>query len=301
MSVGLAGKMPGKLEIWTEKLEASPELIEFYRRLLRIQSITERRVGIPWLDLNSETINDRLEQGLPLIRFDELDLDWPLLQATFVEVNSAFAKHPKLFGPVPKSLVETRGYHHYLKETVRAWYEMTRLPTAVVPDGVDECLLEDIILATLKPFLAAYSKALASCVDQDRWRRGNCPICGGNPDFAFLDKEYGARWLLCSRCDTEWLFQRLECPYCGNRNQNTLAYFTDDDRLYRLYICEQCTQYLKAIDLRQAKEEVVVPHERLFTLPLDAQARDYGCSRGDKAGAKVKGHASADNCAQAGG
>ena len=285
------GKMLKKLEGWTEKVEASPELVEFYRRLLRIQSIAERRVRIPRLDLNSEAINDRLDQGLPLIRFDELDLDWSLLQATFVEVTSAFAKHPKLFGPVPKSLVETGGHHHYLKEAVRAWYEMTRLPTAVVPDGVDECLLEDIIQATLKPFLVGYSKALLSSVNQERWRRGYCPICGGSPDFAFLDKEYGARWLLCSRCDTEWLFQRLECPYCGNQNQNTLAYFTDDDRLYRLYVCEQCTQYLKAIDLRQAKEEVVVPAERLFTLGIDAQARDYGYG----SGTQMNGYKGTDN------
>ncbi len=135
--MSVAGKMLRKLEGWTEKVEASPELVEFYRRLLRIQSIAERRVGIPRLDLNSEAINDRLEQGLPLIRFDELDLDWSLLQATFVEVTSAFAKHPKLFGPVPKSLVETGGHRHYLKEAVRALYETTRLPTAVVPDGVN--------------------------------------------------------------------------------------------------------------------------------------------------------------------
>ncbi len=273
--MSVAGKMLGKLEEWKEKAEVSPGLVEFYRRLLRIQSIAERRVGIPRLDLNSEAISDRLDHGLPLIGFDELDLDWSLLQTTFAEVTSAFAKHPKLFGPVPKSLVET-GSHHYLRKAVRAWYEATRLPSAVVPDGVDECLLEDIIQATLKPFLVGYSKALLSSVNQERWRRGYCPICRGSPDFAFLDKKYGARWLLCSRCDTEWLFQRLECPYCGNQNQNTLAYFTDDDRLYRLYVCEQCTQYLKAIDLRQAKEEVIMLAERLFTLGIDAQARDYG-------------------------
>ncbi len=287
MSVGVAGKMLRKLEGWTEKVEASPELIEFYRRLLRIQSIAERRVGIPRLDLNSEAINDRLEQGLPLIRFDELDLNWSLLQATFVEVTSAFAKHPKLFGPIPKSLVETGGHHHYLKEAVRAWYEMTRLPTAMVPDGVNECLLEDIIQATLKPFLVGYSKARLSSVNQERWRRGYCPICGGSADFAFLDKECGARWLLCSRCDTEWLFQRLECPYCGNQNQNALAYFTDDEGVYRLYVCEQCTQYLKTIDLRQAKEEIEIPLERLFTLGIDMQAREYGYG-GDKPGSRVE-------------
>lgn len=288
MSVGVAGKMLKKLEGWTEKVEASPELVEFYRRLLRIQSIAERRVGMPQLDLNSEDISDRLDQGLPLIGFDELDLDWSLLQATFVKVTSAFAKHPKLFAPVPKSLVEIGGHHHYLKEAVRAWYKMTRLPTAVVPDGVDKCLLEDIIQATLKPFLVGYSKALLSSVNQERWRRGYCPICGGSPDFAFLDKKYGARWLLCSRCDTEWLFQRLECPYCGTRDQNALSYFTDDKGLYRLYVCENCKHYLKTIDLREAASEVLLPLERLYTLDIDRQAEENGYSpAGIKEGARA--------------
>ncbi len=287
MTVGVVGRTLKKLEGWTGKVEAPPELTDFYLRLLRIQSIAERRVGIPRLDLNSAAISDRLEHGLPLIRFDELDLDWPLLQATFVEVTSAFAKHPDLFGPVPSNLVETEG-HHYLKEAVRAWYEMTKLATAVVPLGVNERLLEAIIQATLKPFLTGYSKALLSSVNQEHWRRSYCPICGGSPDFAFLNKETGARWLLCSRCDTEWLFQRLECPYCGNQNQNTLAYFTGNDGLYRLYICNQCKQYLKTIDLRQAKEEIEIPLERLFTLGIDIQAREYGYG-GSKFGADING------------
>lgn len=280
MGKGVDSKVSGKLKRWAEKVEASPELVEFYRRLLRIQSIAERRVRIPRLDLNSGAISDRLDQGLPLIGVDELALDWSLLKDILAEVTATFADYPDLFGPVPKSLVETGSHHHYLRKAVRAWYEATRLPMAVVPDGVDECLLEDIIQATLKPFLVGYSKALRSSVNQERWRRGYCPICGGNPDFAFLDKERGARWLLCSRCDTEWLFQRLECPYCGNQNQNTLAYFTDDEGLYRLYVCEHCKQYLKTIDLRQAKEEIEIPLERLFTLGIDMQAREYGYGGG---------------------
>ena len=269
------GKILHRLKEWKEKAEVSPDVVEFYRRLLRIQSEVERCVGTPTPGLNSETISVRLEHGLPLIQFDELDLDWSLLQTTFVKVTSTFAMYPKLFGAVPKSLVEA-GENHYLKEAVRAWYEMTRLPTAGVPVDVNESLLENIIQPTLKPFLAGYSKALLSSVNQESWRRSYCPICGGSPDFAFLNKEYGARWLLCSRCDTEWLFQRLECPYCGNQNQNTLAYFTDDNGLYRLYVCEQCKQYLKAIDLRHAKEETWIPLERLFTIGIDVKAREYG-------------------------
>jgi len=120
-------------------------------------------------------------------------------------------------------------------------------------------------------------------VDQERWRRQYCPVCGGPPDFAYLDKDAGARWLLCSRCDAEWLFQRLQCPYCGSQDQSALAYFTDDEGLYRLYVCEQCKRYLKAIDLRQTESEILLPLERLLTFELDVQARGKGYRPGSQA------------------
>jgi len=277
-----------KLEEWKEKEEVDPKFIEFYQRLLRIQSRAEQRIGIPQLSLSSEAISERIEHGLPLIGFDELALDWSLLQDIFVEVTEAFATYPELFGEFPQSLKEPEPCPPLAKETAKAWFEGARLLSLMEVDEVSEHLLEAIIHATLNPFLVSYSKALLGLVNQERWRRGYCPICGGNPDFAFLDKERGARWLLCSRCDAEWLFQRLECPYCGTQDQDALAYFTDDEGLYRLYVCERCKRYLKALDLRQAKSEVLLPLERLFTFDIDAQAQEYGYSPCDRTYTRVK-------------
>ncbi len=286
MTAGKDSEILKRLEEWGGKGECSPEFLEFYQRLLRIQSKTEQHLNIPKPSLSSETINERIEHGLPLIEFDELALDWSTLQDIFAEVTATFADYPELFGEVPQSLREPR--LTLTKEMARAWFEGVGLSSLGMINNANEALLEGIIHATLKPFLVSQAKALFNFVGQERWRRGYCPICGGSPDFAYLEKEYGARWLLCSRCDTEWLFQRLECPYCGTKDQNALAYYTDDEGLYRLYVCEQCKQYLKAIDLRQAKSEVLLPLERLFTLHVDRQAQEYGYSPCGKARAKVK-------------
>ena len=105
-------------------------------------------------------------------------------------------------------------------------------------------------------------------------------MCGNKPDFSFLDKEMGMRWLLCSHCDTKWIFQRLQCPYCGTQNQDALAYFTDDKGVYRLYVCEQCHKYIKTIDLRHTGPEVLLPLERILTLDMDRQAQDKGYQAG---------------------
>ena len=82
------------------------------------------------------------------------------------------------------------------------------------------------------------------------------------------------------RCDAQWLFQRLECPFCGNKDQKQLAYLTDDNGIYRVYLCEECKGYLKSIDLRNADSEVILPLEWVATLDLDIQACESGYSAG---------------------
>ncbi|MFC1892816.1 hypothetical protein ACFLYR_02095 [Chloroflexota bacterium] len=65
--------------------------------------------------------------------------------------------------------------------------------------------------------------------------------------------------------------------------------------LYRLYVCEQCKQYLKATDLRRATGEIIIPLERLFTLGIDAQAREYGYGHDGKPGTGRKGYQDTEN------
>ena len=264
-----------RLEEEGKKESFDPKFLEFYQSLLRTQTLFEQRLDKPKPSLSDKAARERLENGLPLISFNKLTLDWSLLQEVFNEVTATFADFPELFGEIPQNLKEV-SEATLIKKAVKGWFEEAKLPDTIADSEVNRHLLEAIIHATLRPFLTSQAKALLGFVKQEHWRRSYCPICGGSPDFAFLDKEIGARWLLCSRCDTEWLFQRLECPYCGNNDQNTLAYFTDDKGLYRLYVCEQCHTYIKAIDLRHAPSEVLLPLERIITIDIDRQGQEKG-------------------------
>jgi FdhE protein len=262
-----------------EKEEGSlPLLLQFYGELLQIQSEAQKRIGTPKPALSNEAIQKRIEEKLPIASFDDLALDWSLVQDVFIKVTAVFAKYPELFGEIPERLKKTQAGHLLTQKAVKAWFTGQELPPTLL-DGVSENLRQTTIHATLQPFLGSYAQALIGSVEkpfQEFWRQGYCPICGGSPDLAYLEKEVGARWLLCSRCDTEWLFQRLECPYCGNQDQKTLSFFTDEKEQYRLYVCEQCKCYLKAIDLRKAEAEILLPLERFYTMHLDSQAREYG-------------------------
>jgi FdhE protein len=256
-------------------LRALPKPLEFYRGLLHIQSAAESRIGILEITLGEETIGDRIRHGTPVLSFDDLVIDWSLLQSVFDEVTALFASYPEVLRE-SSNLGRDDPRPSLSKEAARAWYEGARLPLPKAASNASEALLTLIIHGAFRPFLIRNCEALLKLVNLEQWRRGYCPICGGNPDFAFLDKERGGRWLVCSRCDAEWPFQRLQCPYCGTQNQDDLAYFTNDKGLYRLHVCEQCHSYIKTIDLRQTEDEVLLPLERYLTLDIDAQAHNDG-------------------------
>ncbi|MFC1935156.1 formate dehydrogenase accessory protein FdhE [Chloroflexota bacterium] len=271
-------KILQRLEEWKQKDGQLPDIVDLYCRLLRLQAEVEQHTLAPKPTLTKDAINDRLGQGTPLLTFESLSPDSRLLQGLFQRIADTIVEHSAVLPTDAKNLRRVASSNSLLQEVVKAWYDGTPLPEA--EPGASQTLLIATTQATLHPFLILQAEALMPLVNQESWRRGYCPICGGKPDIAWLTKETGARWLLCSRCDAQWLFQRLECPYCGTQNQDALAYFTDSDGLYRLYVCEECRSYIKAIDLRRTESEILLPLERVLTLDLDRQGYEAGYKAG---------------------
>lgn len=279
--------MPTKISSIIQKLENRektegklPVLLEFYKKLLEIENGVGQQIEIPNPVFTSEAVKAHANAGKPLLGFSELAIDWSLLRQTYKEIVSLFHQYREIFSELPQEITALTPGHIINKRTVRAWYRGKPIVLNTPLSDEAHKLLSTIFTAAIKPFLSREAVALNSLLDMETWRRGYCPICGGNPDFSYLAKETGARWLVCSRCDTEWLFQRLQCPYCENYDQNKLSFFTNDSGTYRLYICDQCKRYLKAVDLRQFKDEVLLPLERLTTLDIDQQAQASGYSTG---------------------
>jgi FdhE protein len=111
-------------------------------------------------------------------------------------------------------------------------------------------------------------------LDLSTWHKGYCPICGGSPNLALLDAKSGARQLVCSRCDAMWSHARIGCPFC--RSKEKQSYYISEDSLYRLYVCPDCTRYLKTVDLREVYREVNPLVERLLTVGMDLAAGKQG-------------------------
>lgn len=257
-----------------QKEEGSlPPYLELYRKLLLVQIDAKGNAPATKASLTKAEIENTLTNGIPLLKWDAIPVDWNSFQKLAQAAAKTIGEHS---GNTEKSPEKVKLEIPSLQQMAKAWYEGSPLTTWANDLGIDEVLLSAVIDCAMKPLLTAQAKNLLKSFPQDMWRRGYCPVCGGKPDFAYLDREKGARWLLCSRCDAEWLFQRLECPYCRTSNQKDLAYYTDDKGMYRLYICKQCHTYLKTIDLRNAESEVLLPLERVLTADLDRQGQEKG-------------------------
>jgi FdhE protein len=268
-------KILEKLAAMEKEEGGLPLLLQFYRGILHVQVEARKGIETPQVGLSDDVISERTQQGIPLLSFDEIKVESAPVQDLFVRVAGTYANYPGVFGEITDKLRSPEAGRRLTPEAIRAWYNGEALPPAIL-SGADDTMVRAIIQFTLKPLLSTYAAALISSVKQDRWRRGYCPICGGIPDIAFLEKGRGARYLVCSRCDSAWLFQRLECPYCGTQDQNALAYFTDEKGLYQLNVCDKCKRYLKTIDLRKTDKEVLIPLERLLTAVIDRQAQERG-------------------------
>jgi len=270
MTTLVDSKVIEQLAKWKQR---APNYIELHQNLLQLEV---EHSYLPILDRHISEISKRFAQANFILQFEDLFPDWPVLERLFREAISIIGRYfPSTVSTAP-AMEKLITQPLRMKAAARDWYHYSLSSEIANELKVKQETVSFWFKAAFHPILVRYSEVLSPLVNQNSWRKCICPVCGGKPDFAFLDKEAGARWLVCSRCDTEWLFFRLKCPFCGNQDQDTLVYFTDVRKLYRLYTCERCRSYIKAIDLRCAEDEILFPLERILTLDLDRQAVETG-------------------------
>lgn len=250
------------------------DLIGLHCALLEIQKAAP--VPAPPATLTAAEAQSRLERGEPLLSPLEVDADPATLSELCARIGFTIAEHKR------KQVRALARIHAWLYErrdrigALAAEHLRSGVPSSGNGAGIDAGLLAFIFNSALRPFLRAQAQAVAPLLKRARWYRGYCPICGGEPDMAALEKSGGRRRLICSRCDSEWAFRRLGCPFCGNKEPADLAYHPSNDQVYRLAICERCHRYLKTIDLRQATGEHPLAAERVFTARMDVEAGKAG-------------------------
>lgn len=265
----MVGKVEGLVGRLREEEERKPSLasvLALHRELI-VARAQLKPLNIQ-TGLGQEEAKELLRQGLPLLQGDKLEMDG-LLELCERTCQIAAQHRPDLadqFGQISDSLLSPE------LTTIAEGYLQGR----PVESNRSSGLLTFVLNNALHPFLEKYAQAVKGFVDESTWYRGYCPVCGGQPDFAYLTLESGSRRLLCSRCDTEWAYPRLGCPFCENKDHKSLGYYPSEDNIYRLYVCDQCGHYLKTIDLREIGKKPTLSLERVLTMEMDLAARQMG-------------------------
>jgi FdhE protein len=214
----------------------------------------------------------RLEQGLPALSPEALAVDSEALGELCDEMISILAaRRPEQ----ADTLAAMRAWLNRERERLGA-LAVEYLREGHIGEGDEADLMAFIFDTALHPVLRALALPLAPLVERAAWYRGNCPACGGEPDFAALDRRGGRRRLFCPRCDTEWTFRRVGCPFCDNNDPRQLGYFPSGDGAYRINVCGVCRRYIKTIDLREVTDERLPAMERVLTLGMDIAAQKAG-------------------------
>lgn len=246
---------------------------EFHRNLLEILHQAKADVRATLKMVDQRALTARVDQGLPLVSFDQLPVnesDFGQLVGTVVELLIDY--DPDAWQETPSESIDDS------LVLARRRFDENQAGHNGPGDGEMPSVVQMAVDLALKPYLEWAAEQVLEHVDREGWNRPYCPVCGGAPDFAALEAETGRRLLLCSRCNAQWPFARVRCPFCETTDHKKLAYYPGENGVYRLYVCQACRRYLKAIDLRQVERDVVLPAERITTVAMDAAAQSQGYS-----------------------
>jgi len=266
---------------------ASPhytELLDIMADILILRKEYRNSMKEPIFSVEENLIAKKLEGGLPLIDLTGKEYALTCPKEYF---NSLISIAGKRMPEVAQNIIDI------IKSKQFDWGKMIRasfeckveetnpqgFPAArEAEESID--LIDLFAEESLRPEFEIIAEKYGELVEKSKWSEGYCPICGKEPKIGEIRKdEDGKRYLFCHQCGCKWNFSRIKCPFCGNDEQHSLAYFeVEGDERYRVDVCNKCRRYIKTVELPKSSEEPDLDIEDIATLHLDMIAFDEGYS-----------------------
>ena len=259
------------------------DMLDFYGRIFDAQQDSKSRIRIQPLQITAEMLAVKAQEKFPLIEIKEFTFDDTQAGNLFVTIcklakkaNPQMAAAAEIILKAVETTLKPNALFAGLLDGNEALFE-----NVAEEFKIDKQVLGFITYNSLKPCLALAAEQLASYLNKDEpWQKGYCPICGSAPILSILAGE-GDRSLVCSFCWHQWPVKRVFCPFCENRDGQSLQYFfSDEEKEFRVDTCDKCKKYLKTLDTRKAGRLIYPPLEQLSSLHLDYKAKEMGYESG---------------------
>jgi FdhE protein len=281
----MAGTLRKSLKTIEDYKSANPhytDLLDIMADILILREEYRQSMKDSIFCVEENLITQKMEGGLPLIDFTGKEYDLTRPKEYF---NSLIAIAEKRMPEVAKSIISIiKNQQFNWEKMIRASFDHTEEETGAEKlisgsDAAENLDLIDLFAEeSLRPELESVAEKYGEIITRSNWTEGYCPICGKEPKIGEIRKEEeGKRYLFCHQCGFKWYFHRIKCPFCGNEEQHSLAYFeVEGEERYRVDVCNKCRRYIKTVELPKSSEEPNLDVEDIATLHLDMIAYDEG-------------------------
>lgn len=258
------------------------EILDILGEILIVREEYRNNMEGSIFSVNESIIAQKMEGGLPLIDFSVGNFDLTRPREYF---NSLIAIAERKMPEEAKNILAIiKNQEFDWEKMIRASFTHVEEKTVVenrkdveeIDDNLD--LIDLFVEESLRPELEYIADKYGKIVSQFGWMEGYCPICGKEPKIGEIRREEdGKRYLFCHQCGYKWNFRRIKCPFCGNEEQHSLAYFAvEGEERYHVDVCNKCRRYIKTVELPKSAEELNLDVEDIATLHLDMLAYEEG-------------------------
>lgn len=278
-------KVNQEIEHHLKKNKDLAQAFEVYKGILTTQIKYMEKIQLS-VDLTEEEIKDYFRKEKYLLSDQDPGIDAEL----FKEVLDSVCEAIKESSPeAPDALLNLSDAEEFKKENLQKFikdislFNKKELEEHIKKEGMDQRVeLDSEIIAfaifmSLTPFYSLYMKKVAEITDFSLWRQSYCPVCGQTAVIARHRGDDGARLLECWLCHAQWVYPRVECPYCENKDHKKLRFFyVPEDKARQVHVCEVCKKYLKTIDSKTMEKDSLLDIEAIATTHLDVLAEREG-------------------------
>lgn len=266
-------------------LKARPSyrnILGYYEKVFEAQEKSKSGIDLPPVKIQPELLDIKQKNSMPLIEPDQFKIDVPSATKLLISICDLaidYAPNLSISACQIKKALKSEDFNRELL------FSAILGNTDSIIDELTEYLdiprdhLVTFGIQSMLPSIQMGAQQLEAYLENPSdHKEGYCPICGSPPDLAILDDtNNGRRHLECSLCSYQWETHRMGCAFCKDTDPEKQHYFfNDDEKEYRVSLCDNCHQYLKVVDLRKMNRFFYPSLERISTLHLDMQATQKG-------------------------
>jgi FdhE protein len=273
-------KLKKRIQQLKKKRPNYGEILDFYQKIREEQEKIKVSLKLQPIHIKKEWKELLTKEGFPILERKDFQMDIETSTTLFQSLcNIGKDANPYMAEQVRKIEEAIDNKRIEPKELLKPGVKEQRIEQIANKFGLDKKVLLFLIQSSIRPSIESVMEQLLNELDTSTRLKGFCPICGSLPYLSLLKEEVGKRYLLCSFCGHQWRIERVFCPFCNNKEQESLHYFyAEGEEAYRTDLCDKCHQYIKTIDLRNI-EEADPSLEDLATIHLDILASQKGYKR----------------------